>query len=190
MDPLSWLGLRKKGGDYPNLGAIHAAVRELLPDDEQVIIRYIVIVAVLLTKVAKADGRVLECELDRLRALFSHIDRIPPESIDKLCDTLNESVSQLDPKELELCFRELKSLCDASERVGVMRLLARQATADGQIVASEHGELLAIARELGVPEDALEELELEALADDVAPEAHAETSTPGEGTAAELAGDG
>ena len=41
-----------------------------------------------------------------------------------------------------------------------------------------------------MPEDALEELELEALADDVPPETVAETSSPGEGTAAELAGDG
>ncbi len=166
MAPLAWLGLRKRG-QHPNLSQIQERVRELLPDDEPVVIRYIVIVAVLLTRVAYADGRFLKCELDHLRALFKHIDRMPDGGIDVLCDVLNEVAPSLPNAELELCFRELKALCDGTERQQVMRLLTSQAKADGQIASSEHAVLRAIAAELDIPNETMDEIELSALAGEV-----------------------
>lgn len=163
MDPLAWLGLKKQREAHPRLSAINVAVRDLLPEDEPVVLRYIVIVAVLLTRVAHADGVFLECELTHLRQLFQHIDRMPPDGINTLCATLNENAPTLSDDEIELCYRELKSLCDADERLQVIRLLAGLATADGGIVPSEHGTLMKIAAELGVPEEALAEVEEEAL---------------------------
>jgi len=169
VDPLAWLGLKKQKDAHPQLSAINTAVRELLPDDEPVVLRYIVIVAVLLTRVAHADGVFLECELNHLHQLFQHIDRMPPDGITTLCGTLNEHVPNLSEEESALCFRELKSLCNADERLQVMRLLAGLATADGGIVPSEHGTIMAIGAELGVPEESLVELEDEALAAETIP---------------------
>ena len=94
MDPLAWLGLRKGRSEYPRLSAVRAIVRELLPDDEPVVIRYIVVVAMLLSRVAFADGRFLECERDHLRLLFKHIDRMPPDGIARLTAALNEHASR------------------------------------------------------------------------------------------------
>lgn len=163
MDPLSWLGLRKARAGNTNLSVIHELMRELLPDDEPVVLRYIVVVAVLLTRIVHADGRVLAAEIERLQAVFRHIDRMPPDGVDELCQTLNERVPKLTSAEIDLCYAELKALCDASERREVLRLLATQAVADGVIDPAEHGALLEIARELAVPEDEVAGLEQEAL---------------------------
>lgn len=163
MDPLAWLGLRSPRSAHPNLSAIADTVSQLLPDDEAVVRRYIVVVAALLARVARSDGRLMQCELDRLRNLFRHIDRMPAGGIDALCALLDERVPHLTEAELGLCYRELKSLCDAAERRQVLRLLASQATADGHIVPSEHGALAEIARELGVDDQELAALELEAI---------------------------
>ncbi len=169
MDPLSWLGLKKGRNKHPNLATIHNRVRVLLPDDEPVVVRYIVIVAVLLTRVAQSDGQVLKSELDHLRVLFRDIDRMPAEGIDALCQTLNKHVPKLTEAELALCYQELKSLCDAKERLQVMRLLAGQATSDGAVAPSEHSELMAIAAELDVPLELIEDMEIEALSSEAPP---------------------
>lgn len=164
MDPLAWLGLKSKKDAQQGLSAIQAEVRSLLPDDESVVVRYIVIVAVLLTRIAFADGRVDQSEVDRVCALFRHIDRIPPSRIDSFWHSLMEHVPKLTDQETSLCFRELKTLCDAQERLQVMRLLASQAITDGDIHPSEHSELMAIAYELGVPARDIEKLATEVLA--------------------------
>jgi uncharacterized tellurite resistance protein B-like protein len=122
-----------------------------------------VVVAILLTRVAHADGRVVDAELDRLRALFQHIDRMPPDGIDALCEALNQSAPKLSTAEITLCYGELKSLCDSTERRQVLRLLASQASADGEIHAEEHTELVEIAKQLGIPEAEVKDLEDEAL---------------------------
>lgn len=163
MDPLAWLGLRAARGEGTNLSVIHELVRELLPDDEPVVLRYIVVVAVLLTRIVHADGRVLAAEIERLEVLFRHIDRMPADGVEELCRRLNERVPKLTAAEVALCYAELKALCDASERREVLRLLATQASADGAIDPSEHGALLEIARELAVPERDVAGLEEEAL---------------------------
>lgn len=163
MDPLAWLGLRKSRNATPNLSVIHEVVRDLLPEDEAVVTRYIVVVAILLTRVAYADGRVVDAELARLRALFQHIDRMPPNGIDAFWETLRDRVPKLSNAELALCFSELKALCDATERRQVLRLLASQASADGKIHPEEHVALVEIATELGIPEAEVSEQEDAAL---------------------------
>ncbi|MSP26159.1 MAG: TerB family tellurite resistance protein [Myxococcales bacterium] len=165
MDPLAWLGLRRGKARLEHLTAIHARIRTLLPTDEPVVLRYIVTVAVLLTRVAQADGRFLDCERDHLRALFQHIDRIAPEGVDGLCDVLNEHVALLSEEELDVCYREIKSLCDAGERMQLMRLLASQATADGIVEPSEHATLTEIAMALGISPEVIEPLEIAALSE-------------------------
>jgi DnaJ like chaperone protein len=162
VDPLTWLGLRSSKESRPNLNAIHAVVRQLLPDDEPVVHRYIVVVAILLTQVAQADGVFLPCEVARLTKLFEHVDRLPKGGIGELCTVLDEHVPRLSEYEIDVCYRELKSLCDASERRQVMRLLASQATVDGSLVASEHDVLVDVATHLGIDATALAALEDEA----------------------------
>jgi DnaJ like chaperone protein len=169
MDPLAWLGLKRTRRRRANLTEIHECVRKLLPNDEPVVLRYIVIVAVLLTRVAQSDGNVLSCEMDHLRLLFQHIDRMPPEGVDELCATLNDRVPLLTEEELRLCFRELKSLCNAKERLQVMRLLASQATSDGSVAPSEHSTLVEIADGLDVPTELIEDIEIEALSSEAPP---------------------
>lgn len=156
MDPLAWLGLRDP--DDSNLAAIQRAVREVLPEDEAVVIRYIVIVAILLSKVAYSDGTIAHSERDHLRGLFQHIDRLPPDGIEHVCDTLYQRVPQLTQNELTLCFRELKSLCDGRERQRIVRLLGDLARVDGHIHERELGEIADISTHLGVPEDELDGL--------------------------------
>ena len=155
MGALAWLGL--KDADDSHLSQIQEAVRAVLPDDEGVVIRYIVIVAVLLTRVAYADGRLHRAEHDHLRGLLSRIERLPQDGIECLCETLSEHVPQLTPAELKSCYRELKSLCDAKERRRVMRLLARLATVDGVVAEAERAELLAIGTALGISEEATDQ---------------------------------
>lgn len=169
MDPFAWLGLSKSRPGTAHLSAIHARVKALLPEDESVVHRYIVTVSVLLTRIAQSDGQVRPCEFDRLGVLFRHVDRMPEDGVASFCRTLNEIVPQLTPSELDLCYRELKSLCDAEERLQVMRLLASQATVDGTVAPTEHTELVAIARALDVPTELIEELEIDALTSESPP---------------------
>jgi DnaJ like chaperone protein len=168
MDPLAWLGLRKDR-ERAHLVALHQAVSQLLPDDEPVVVRYIVVIAVLLTKIAQADGVFVRSELERLQLLFEHIDRMPPQGVASLCRELDARVRELDEHELATCYRELKCLCDASERLQVMRLLAFQATADGRIAPSEHGVLVEIAAQLDITAEAMQQLEVDALSTDDVP---------------------
>lgn len=163
MDPLAWLGLRKSRNANTHLSDVHELVRQLLPDDEAVVVRYIVVVALLLARVAHADGRVVDAERKRLLALFEHIDRMPADGIDALWAALNEAAPRLSSAELSLCYSELKSLCDSGERRQVLRLLASQASADGEIHAEEHDALVEVATELGIPASEVADLEREAL---------------------------
>jgi uncharacterized tellurite resistance protein B-like protein len=163
VDPLAWLGLRKRADAHARLSAIQRAVRTLLPNDEPVLVRYLVIVSALLTRVAHADGVFLQCELDHLRALFHNVDQLPADGIDSLCNTLNQQVPKLEEAELTACYRELRSLCNADERMQLMQLLAAQATADGDIAASEHTTLMEIAEALGISAAAMAEIEDDAL---------------------------
>lgn len=162
MGLLSWLGLQR-GDAYPNLDALMKELRRAMPDDEAVVIRYMAIVVVLLGKVAWADGRFSEKEESTLRSLLAHVDRIAPSGVEAVCAVLRVTPPKMSDEERELCFRELKSLCDARERMEVMRLLIRLATADGALSDSEHAELKAIAEELGVAESELLSVEKEII---------------------------
>jgi DnaJ like chaperone protein len=183
MDPFAWLGLGRARGAASQLRAIHARVKSLLPEDESVVHRYIVVVAVLLARVAQADGALRRGERDHLGVLFRDVDRMTPEGIDELCRTLEECVPRLTPADVELCCRELKSLCDAEERLQVLRLLTSQATLDGNVAPQEHDELARIASHLDVPNELVTQLEVDALTSNAplvgserAPDAEDETS--------------
>lgn len=160
MDPLTWLGLRPRD-DHPRLTAIEAAVRELLPSHEPVVHRYVVVVSMLLTRVAQADGIFLQCEQDHLTRLFGHLEGMSDGAADLLCAALNTHAAMVDDAELALCYRELRALCDSSERLRIMQLLASIARADGTIHVSEHATMLDVARALGIPEAALASIERE-----------------------------
>ncbi|MFO0755735.1 MAG: TerB family tellurite resistance protein [Byssovorax sp.] len=163
MGLLAWLGLQR-GDEYPNLDRLMKEVRRALPDDEAVVIRYIAIVVVLLGKVAWADGRFSEKEESNLRALLAHVDRITPSGVDAVCAMLRGTPPRMSEAETELCFRELKALCDGRERMEVLRLLIHLAVADGAVSDSERNELKSIADELGVTEAELLSVEQEIVA--------------------------
>lgn len=164
MGLLSWLGL-KQGDEYPNLDALIRELRRALPDDESVVIRYIAIVVVLLARVAWADGRFTDEEEARLRELLAHVDRLSPTGVDAVCTALKGDLPKLKDDELSLCYRELKALCDAKERVEILRLLAKLAVVDGETSTAEHAELEAIAAELGISLTDLASVEQEAEAE-------------------------
>lgn len=161
MGLLSWIGLRR-GDAYPNLDALLKELRKALPDDESVLIRYIAIVIVLIGKVAWADGRLTPEEEETLRDLLTHIDRLSPSGVEAVCAALRGKLPEVNEDELSLCYRELKSLCDAGERVEILRLLANLAVVDGESSNAEHKELEAIAAELGISISALATVEREA----------------------------
>jgi DnaJ like chaperone protein len=146
---LAWLGF-KHGDEYPNLDALIRELRKALPDDESVLIRYIAIVLVLITRVAWADGGLSKEEEQTLRDLLAHVDRLSPAGIEAVCQALKGKLPKVSDEELALCYRELKSLCDGRERVEVIRLLARLAAVDGETSTAEHAELEEIAAELGI----------------------------------------
>jgi len=146
---LTWLGLRR-GDGYPNLDALLKELRKALPDDESVLIRYIAIVVVLVGKVAWADGRLTPKEEETLRDLLAHIEGLSPSGVEAVCASLRGKLPEVSDDELALCYRELKSLCDAGERVEILRLLAKLAEADGETSVAEHHELEMIASELGI----------------------------------------
>ncbi|APR82458.1 Hypothetical protein A7982_07807 [Minicystis rosea] len=161
MGLLSWLGLKRED-DYPNLDALIKELRKALPDDESVFIRYIAVVVVLVGRVACADGNMSEAEEQSLRALLSHIDRLSPAGVDTVCAMLRGRAPKVNADELELVYRELRSLCDGRERVEILRLLAKLAVVDGDSSTAEHAELEAIAAALGVSLTDLANVELEA----------------------------
>jgi uncharacterized tellurite resistance protein B-like protein len=146
---LSWLGLQK-GDSYPNLDSLLRELRLALPDDEQVVLRYIAIVIVLLGRVAVADGRFSDKEDQSLHALLTGVGRISPAAVDAVCNALRGKLPKVSDEELDLCYRELKSICDARERIEVIRLLLQLAAVDGDPSTSETTEVDRIARELGV----------------------------------------
>jgi uncharacterized tellurite resistance protein B-like protein len=163
---LAWLGL-KQGGSFPNLDALLKELRKALPEDEAVVLRYIATVIVLLGKVACADGRFSDKEDELLHSLLSHVDGIAPSSIDAVCDALQGKLPALQDDEVYRCYRELKALCNASERVEVVRLLVRLAAADGAPTPAEHAEIESIANELGL---SLSDIEPALVVEESAPE--------------------
>jgi len=167
---LSWLGL-KRGDDFPNLDTLIKELRKALPDDESVFIRYIAVVVVLIGRVAWADGKLSSAEEQSLRELLAHIDGLSPSGVEAVCGVLRGQVPQVNEEELELCYRELKSLCDAGERVEILRLLAKLAVVDGHSSTAEHAELEAIAAELGISLADLATVEHEAASEKRALEA-------------------
>jgi DnaJ like chaperone protein len=158
---LTWLGFRDGSGG--NLDPLLIAVRCALPEDETVLVRYVAIVVALLGHVAYADGRFSEREERTLRGLLSKVSRLAPGGVDAVCKVLREA-KPLKPEELEICYREIKSLCDAEERLEVMRLLTELAFADGEPSADERTELDRIAEAIGVASPELAAIEVEARA--------------------------
>jgi uncharacterized tellurite resistance protein B-like protein len=145
---LAWFGL--KSGDYPNLDALMGELRAALPDDESVFVRYIAVVVVLIGRVAWADGGLSREEEQNLRELLARIDRLSPSGVEAVVNALRSPAHKVNEEELALCYREIKSLCDARERVEILRLLARLAIVDGEASTAEHAELESIAAELGI----------------------------------------
>ncbi|WP_438015240.1 TerB family tellurite resistance protein [Sorangium sp. So ce315] len=150
MGLLAWLGL-KQGGSFPNLDALLKELRAALPDDEAVVLRYIATVIVLLGKVACVDGRFSSKEDELLRELLTHVDGLAPSGVDAVFNALQGKLPALQEGEVDRCYRELKALCNARERVEVVRLLIRLAAADGAPTPAERAEITSIAEELGVP---------------------------------------
>jgi uncharacterized tellurite resistance protein B-like protein len=146
---LAWLGIQK-AHEYPNLDALLKELRRALPEDENVLLRYIAIVIVLLGKVAVADGRFSAKEDQALRALLTRVGRISPAGVDAVCEALHGKLPAVTPAELELCYRELRSICDHAERIEVVRLLLQLAEVDGDPCTSESAEIEHVASELGV----------------------------------------
>ncbi|HVY46662.1 MAG TPA: TerB family tellurite resistance protein [Minicystis sp.] len=149
MGLLAWLGLQK-AHEYPNLDVLLKELRRALPDDEQVVLRYIAIVIVLLGKVAVADGRFSAKEDQALHVLLTRVGRIAPDAVDRVCQALQGKLPSVTDAELELCYRELRSICDHQERVEVVRLLLELAEVDGDPCTSENAEVERVAQELGV----------------------------------------
>jgi uncharacterized tellurite resistance protein B-like protein len=154
---LSWLGIRQ-GDAYPNLDALLKELRRALPDHESVVLRYIAIVVILVSKVAWVDGHFTAEEEEALRSLLAHIDKLSPSGIDAVCSAVRGKASEISDEELALCYRELKALCDGRERMEVMRLLTDLAVSDGEATDVEQAALQSIAEELGVPVENLASL--------------------------------
>jgi DnaJ like chaperone protein len=146
---LTWLGL-KQGNEYPNLDALVGELRRALPDDESVLLRYVAIVIVLLGRVALADGRLRGDEERTVRELLTHVGRLSPANIDAICARLQQELPDLESRELDVCYRELRALCDSKERAQILALLEQVAAADGDISDDERRELWQISRELGL----------------------------------------
>jgi uncharacterized tellurite resistance protein B-like protein len=170
---LSWLGIRQ-GDAYPNLDALLKELRRALPDHESVVLRYIAIVVILVSKVAWADGRFTGEEEEALRALLAHIDKLSPSGVDAVCSAVRGRASEISEDELALCYRELKALCDGRERMEVMRLLTELAASDGEATEVEQAALQSIAEELGVPVENLASLREEVAQERGPREEHAE----------------
>ena len=187
MGLLSWLGL-KRGDDYPNLDVLLKELRKALPDDESVFIRYIAVVVVLIGRVAWADGRLSPEEERSLRDLLAHIDRLSPSGVEAVCAALRGQIPAVNDEELDLCYRELKSLCDGRERVEILRLLVKLAVVDGESSTAEHAELEAIAARLGVSLADLASVEQEVAG--AQRQSHVVTRAGGKGGGGAAAGSG
>ena len=170
MGLLAWLGLQR-GTDYPNLNALLAELRRALPNDESVVIRYLAIVIALLGRVAVVDGRFTDKEEKTLRSLLAHVDRLAPSGVDSVCDALRGEFPSLTGDEVDLCYREIKALCDGKERIDVLRVLTRLATADGDLSPEEDAELRTIATQIGIPVGEFEAVVLETKAGRSSPRA-------------------
>jgi tellurite resistance protein len=157
MGLLSWLGLQR-GGDYPNLDALHAALKTALPNDEAVVVRYIAVVVALLGRIACADGRFTEEEEKTLRDLLAHVDRLSASGVEAVCTALHGKIPSMSEQEISACYHEIKALCDGAERRQVLRLLVQLAASDGGLKPEEDAELRAIANEMGVPPEEIEGL--------------------------------
>jgi DnaJ like chaperone protein len=153
---LNWLGLRSDDS-FPNVESLTRELRRAMPDSESCVLRYIAIVVVLLGRVAWADGGFSEPEEARLRELLKHIDGLAPSGVDAVCKAVRGRMSDITEDELDVCYRELKALCDGNQRVEVLRLLRDLAAVDGRPSAPERAAIADIAVHLGVSEATLKQ---------------------------------
>jgi uncharacterized tellurite resistance protein B-like protein len=153
-----WLGLEREARSE-RLAAVHRAARALLPDDEAYVVRYVGVCAILLARVAHADGLLVHAEREHLRALLTGCGRVATGRIDDLCDQLDAQVPELSSDEVDACYRELRSLCDASQRARILEILARQALSDGKLAPTEHRVLLEAADAFDIDRERLAAIE-------------------------------
>ena len=126
MGILAWLGLTE-GDETKNLDAIYGAIVRAMPDAEPVVHRYVATVVVLLGRAAHADRDLTEAEEVALRGLLAEVDRLPLRGIDTICELLRAHAATVTEHEIGLCYREVKALCDAKERLGIVRVVAATA---------------------------------------------------------------
>ena len=161
MGLLTWLGYRE--GKAGKLDPLLVELRCALPEDETVVVRYVAIVVALLGHVAYVDGQFTEREERTLRRLLTKVSRLEPDGVDAVCRILREG-RPLSEQELELCYREIKSLCDGHERLEVLRLVGELAFADGEPKAEERAVLARIAEAIGIPSGEIPIIEAESRA--------------------------
>lgn len=161
MGLLSWLGYRE--GNEGKLGPLIVELRSALPEDESVVVRYVAMVIALLGHVAYVDGHLSDREERALRRLLMKVSRLEPSGIEAVCKVLREG-RPLTHDELEVCYREVKSLCDGQERLEVLRLVGEVAFADGEPTLEELATLARIAEAIGIPSQEIPVIEAEARA--------------------------
>ena len=161
MGLLTWLGYRERKAG--RLDPLLVEVRCALPEDETVVVRYVAIVIAILGHVAYVDGQFSEREERALRRLLSKVSRLQPSGVDAVCKVLREG-HPFAERELEECYREIKSLCDGHERLEVLRLVGELAFADGEPSPAERDALARIAEAIGIPSGEIPIIEDEARA--------------------------
>lgn len=106
--------------------------------------------ALVLMRVARADGRVSGNERRRMEEILVDRARIPPEHAVLVTEIACHRAGIADCGRTYSTSRRLRTRLDPEQRRSVVGLLRAVADADGRLSAVEDREIVQIAREIGV----------------------------------------
>lgn len=106
--------------------------------------------ALILTRVARADGQVCRRERLRMEAILVEHARIPAEHAALVTEIACHRAELADSGRAYSTSRRIRTRFGAEQRRSIVGLLTAVADADGELRAVEEQEIAQIARELGV----------------------------------------
>jgi uncharacterized tellurite resistance protein B-like protein len=130
----------------PGLDRIIEAL-EHLPTDRA---RYLAAFACVLARVAHADLKIEESEVDAMRRAVASLGNLSEDEALLAVDIAVNHAVEDGGTQNYLVTREFKEIANREQRFGLVECLYAVSAADGSISTTESGEVLKIAEELGL----------------------------------------
>jgi uncharacterized tellurite resistance protein B-like protein len=111
--------------------------------------RYLAAFAYVLARVAHADLRLEDSEVEAMREMVASLGELPDDEAALVCELACDQSARLGGSENYVVTREFRRIATPLQRTRLLECLFAVAAADGEISTTESHEVLAIAEELG-----------------------------------------